>query len=338
MASIRERKDGRFEGRISFKGKYFSVYEHDLEKLKKKITKKLKELEKEYKQQKTLAQTKKDWVSLEYYYKEWLENDKRPFVKPKTLEIIENAFNTHILPKLGKVKLKELDKNKIQKFLNDMPKSRIKEIVGGYFKACITSAYKERLLAFNPFDTVKFEKKIKSDKGALTADEQKTLLAHLQATDIRLYKIILLYLCTGCRLNELPTIELLPDKNFILVQGTKTENAVRYIQISETLREYITENWDIIKDFPTDYIAKRFRKALAELNLKGSIHTLRHTFATNHFFLGTPAKQLQVWMGHSTINLTLDIYTNISPTIDANSEKTKILKLYNNYYYYSEKV
>ena len=335
MPSIRKRQTGLYEARISFKGRYFSVYDRNLSDLKTKITRKFRELKKEYAEAKTLAYTKKDWVTLEYYYKEWLEKDKKPFLKEKTIELIENVFNNHILPKLGKTKLKDLDNTKIQNFLNKMPKTRTKEMISNYFKACVTQAHKERLIDYNPFDLVKFEKKIKSEKGAFSAEEQQTILEHLKTSDVRLYKIILLYLCTGCRLNELPTIELLEDKNFILVKGTKTENAFRYIQISEELRQYITESWDIVTNFPTDYIAKRFRKALSELNIKGSIHTLRHTFATNHYFLGTPAKQLQVWMGHSTINLTLDIYTNIPPTIDAKSEKIKILKLYNNLYYYN---
>ena len=51
MAYIKTRKDGRYEGVICFKGKYFSVYERDLNKLKTKITKRYKELEKEFKYQ-----------------------------------------------------------------------------------------------------------------------------------------------------------------------------------------------------------------------------------------------------------------------------------------------
>lgn len=336
MAYIKTRKDGRYEGVICFKGKYFSVYERDLNKLKTKITKKYKELEKEFKYQKTLATTKKDWVTLEYYYKEWLENDKKPFVSPKTLQIIDNAYRNHILDKLGKVKLKELDKTKIQKFLNEMPKSRVKEMVTQYLKACVTQAYKERLIEYNPFDNVKIEKKIKTEKAAFTAEEQKLILEHLKNNDTRLYKIILLYLCTGCRLNELPTISFdNKAENYILVNGTKTDNAKRYIRISEELKNIIVDNLEMINNLPTHYIAKKFRKTIEELKLKGSIHTLRHTYATNHYFLGTPAKQLQVWMGHSTINLTLDIYTNILPTIDAKVEKNMILELYNNLYYYT---
>ena len=337
MPSIRQRKTGLYEARLSFKGKYFSVYDRSLQKLKTKITKKFKELEKAYKNEKTLAKTKKDWISLNQWYKEWIENDKKPFVSNRTVELIEGCFRVHILPKLGKIKLNDLDKTKIQAFLNGMPKSRTKEITSNYFKACISQAYKERLIEYNPFDTVKLDKKIVSDKVGFTAEEQKRILEHLKQNDLRLYKIILLYLCTGCRRAELKTIELENIKeDYLLIQGTKTKNATRYLNISQDLKNLIIENIDLIHNFPEDYISKRFKKALTELGIKGTLHSLRHTFATNHYFLGTKAKLLQEWMGHSTINITLDIYTNINPTIKAENEKRLIQEIYNNLYYYSD--
>lgn len=60
-----------------------------------------------------------------------------------------------------------------------------------------------------------------------------------------------------------------------------------------------------------------------------SLYRLRHTFATNHFTLGTPAKRVQEWLGHGSISLTLDTYTDIDRTASAESIK----KLYNRYYY-----
>lgn len=336
MASIRERKDGRFEGRISFKGKYFSVYEHDLEKLKKKITKKLKELEKEYKHQKTLAQTKKDWVSLEYYYKEWLENDKRPFVSQATLGSIENVFNKHILPRLGKIKLQDLDKNKIQRFLNQYSVSRTKELITTYFKACITQAHKERLLEFNPFDTVVTDKRIKSEKKAFNASEQKRILEYLKNNEPDWHNIILCYLCLGCRRSELYTIKIENIKNgLVLIQGTKTQNATRYVNITPEFEKILIATINTLPDVDNDWITKKFKKVLNALKIEGSLHSLRHTFITNHYYLGTPAKQVQAWVGHASIQMTMDIYTNIDPLINAKEEKNEILGLYNNLYYYS---
>ena len=338
MAHIRLRKDGRYEGIICFRGKYYSVYERNLNKIKPKINKKLKEL----KQQNllpTISNYTKNSPTLSFWYETWLENDKKPFIGKKTLQMIENIFHNHILPKLGNVRLLDLDKTKIQTFLNGMQKSRIKEMTSNYFKACITQAFKERLIEYNPFDTVKFDKKIKSDKVGFTAYEQQQILEYLKENDLRVYKIILLYLCTGCRRSELKTIKLENIQNdYLLIQGTKTENAVRYLNVSPALKDFITNNIEMIQSFPEHYIAKKFREVLNHLQIKGTIHSLRHSFATNHYFLGTNAKLLQEWMGHSTINITLDIYTNVNPTINRTTEKNLIKKVYNNLYYYTSEI
>ena len=49
----------------------------------------------------------------------------------------------------------------------------------------------------------------------------------------------------------------------------------------------------------------------------------------NHFTLGTPQKYVQQLLGHSTISMTLDTYTDIDKT----ASKSKIGALYNNFYY-----
>lgn len=47
-------------------------------------------------------------------------------------------------------------------------------------------------------------------------------------------------------------------------------------------------------------IGKKFRSILDELKIsKGYVlHSLRHTFTTNHFYLERPEKMLQEWLGH----------------------------------------
>ena len=55
---------------------------------------------------------------------------------------------------------------------------------------------------------------------------------------------------------------------------------------------------------------------------------LRHTFATNLFYLGVPDKERQSYMGHASSVLTNDIYTDFDPNIT----KKDILNLYINLY------
>ena len=50
-----------------------------------------------------------------------------------------------------------------------------------------------------------------------------------------------------------------------------------------------------------------------KLNFEGiSIHSLRHTFATRCAEAGITAKMVQHWLGHSTLDMTLNIYTHVN--------------------------
>lgn len=41
-------------------------------------------------------------------------------------------------------------------------------------------------------------------------------------------------------------------------------------------------------------------------------HALRHTFATRCFESGIDAKTVQTWLGHTSIAITLDLYTHVT--------------------------
>lgn len=76
-------------------------------------------------------------------------------------------------------------------------------------------------------------------------------------------------------------------------------------------------------------IRKEFKQICKAQKINATkLYVLRHTFASNYFAIGIPTKYVQQWLGHSSIILTMDIYTDT----DENSTKNKIQKLYNNYY------
>ncbi len=65
-------------------------------------------------------------------------------------------------------------------------------------------------------------------------------------------------------------------------------------------------------------VSKLFHKALARAALpKLRIHDLRHTAATLLLEDGTHPKLVQDLLGHSTIALTLDVYSHVSPALHA---------------------
>jgi integrase len=51
-------------------------------------------------------------------------------------------------------------------------------------------------------------------------------------------------------------------------------------------------------------------------------HDLRHTWATLALKAGVHPKVVSDRLGHSTIAITLDIYSHVSPTLDADAANT----------------
>lgn len=58
-------------------------------------------------------------------------------------------------------------------------------------------------------------------------------------------------------------------------------------------------------------VASNFRAASAKLGFHVSAHILRHTYATRLEEAGVPAKVAQYLMGHATIQMTKDVYTDV---------------------------
>ena len=50
-------------------------------------------------------------------------------------------------------------------------------------------------------------------------------------------------------------------------------------------------------------------------------HSLRHTFATRCFENGIPPKVVQGYLGHSTIQMTMDLYTHVMKDVQQDEIK-----------------
>jgi integrase len=66
-----------------------------------------------------------------------------------------------------------------------------------------------------------------------------------------------------------------------------------------------------------------FRKAVIQHDMpRLSVHGLRHTWATLALQAGVHPKIVQERLGHSTIAITLDIYSHVNPAMDAEAANT----------------
>lgn len=326
MKNVCLRSDGRYVIRKVINGTLIVKYAHTKEEARKvlQLIKKGK-IKVEDKKEKTN-------YTLEEYSNIWLETYKKPFVGAKSYSAVKN-FIIRINKVLGQIKLKELTTKQVQEYLNTLPRSRTKEKLSSYFNSMLQKAFETNITKCNVFKAVVKDKKVKCKNTAYTYAEQVAILNAVANTDIE--HEIYIYLMCGCRPSELPTKENFDfTNNLINIYGTKNDNALhRQIEMSKPFAQYMQEYFKNNEVQAERYVSRKFREICLSIGIENPLlYKLRHTFATNHFTLGTPPKQVQEWLGHAKISMTLDTYTDIDKT----SSKDKIKTLYNNYYYIKE--
>lgn len=291
----------------------------------------LREAIQDFKNKNYNYETKNKAITFENYFLKWFEQDKKPFIVKKTQEDIMRAFN--IMAPFHKLTITKIDKDKLLTHFNTLPENTTKGKVILYTKAMFESAVKNRIIKYSPFDTIKTKPKIKKQKYSFTYEEQVKLLEKLKTEEIR--PIILLYLITGLRLTELNYSSIEKDINLeqkLLkarnLKGRNFEIRYKYIRMTDKAISLVMSNLDVFHKYNPDSAYREFYRITRELGIEKSIVNLRHTFATNHLYLGTPEYIIAKEMGHSTSQVTRENYMNI----DFNLTKDKLLKLYNNLY------
>lgn len=133
--TIVQRKDGRYEAKIvdSRTGKRVSVYGNTLAEVKRKLKEKKKEI--------LIGNAPTVNSRVDDYMLSWLKTFKFNSLKRTTYDKHEQMLKTHIIPKIGNLKMKDVTANDLQNMFNDISKIRaystmkkIYEVVNPCFK------------------------------------------------------------------------------------------------------------------------------------------------------------------------------------------------------------
>lgn len=126
----------------------------------------------------------------------------------------------------------------------------------------------------------------------------------------------------------------------VIITSPKTEKANREIPINRDfvnlLKKIRTDNDNYIITGSNHYLEPRtyrkyFNNVIKLLNIKKfNFHSLRHTFATNCISLGVDYKTVSELLGHTNVNITLNLY--VHPRLSQKRKCiNKICKVFENY-------
>lgn len=272
---------------------------------------------------------------LQYTYSEWLdiwrELYKVPKVKEGTLYQIDLFINNFLKPSiLGNMPLNKIDGITLQRYLISIKAPRQREHLFGIIRDSFSRAYTLQLITFNPTCSIELPKRQKKNIVALDRNQEQLFVESCKKDKYGYLYFIMLY--AGLRKGEAQALlysDIDLEKRVIRVNKTvndlghintpKTVYGNRIVPIFDSLYPYLIKFEKNINKIIFPYqkrcVFEHFHSILNNAELSGlgiTTHSLRHTFATRCAESGIFVKTVQKWLGHSTPQMTLSVYTHIN--------------------------
>lgn len=279
-------------------------------------------------------------------YDFWFEQYKDT-VRGSSYYVIKKGLDKNVYPYLKNKQLKNITlidcQNLINKLLKTNPGNYV--ILSVYMKKILQYAVTLKLIPENPMNNVikPREKKTYSSNNYYSKEELKTFLAYSKKEKFHIYVLFRLLAYSGMRIGELlalkvadidfntsqisitKTISSDADSRFEL-HKPKTTTGNRIISVDPDTINLVST---LIKDKKKDDFIFRFygcskpysprtvalwkNKIIKKANLrKISLHGFRHTYTSLLFESGVNIKEIQKQLGHSKVEMTLNVYTHLS--------------------------
>lgn len=276
------------------------------------------------------------------WYTQYLSLYKRN-LSPKTRESYDHVTAAYILPAAGTLQLEELTPEHIQAAINAaaINGSRQSQIVYALMHAVLRRAYRSRLIAWNPADAIdKPDHDQEIGKAIAAADLPAVQDAALEDLPIALA------LFAGLRRGEIcglqwqdvdlaaSTLHVRRQRSragcALITRQPKSRAGVRDVPIAAELlpilrAEYRLSPRDWVVDLAPETISRRWARMERELALTDHyrLHDLRHTYGSRLVLDGVNIRVVQYLMGHSSVEVTMRIYSHCSAQ-DAAKELVRV--------------
>ena len=280
-------------------------------------------------------------ITFSEYLIYWYEQKCLPTLAPTTYESYKRNIDKYIVPKLGNIKLNNLLPLQLQSFYSELSKTLSSTTVL-YIHRIIHSSLKQamkwQLISRNVADNVEVPKINKYTATVLDSSQLTILINAIKNTYI--YIPVMIALSTGMRRGEILGLtwdnidlnnstlnvvnSLVPTKSGLQLRPPKTKTSIRKISLPPTLVELLKihkgkkyndkfvctlEDGHIITPSSLNH---KFKDVLSQTNLpKIRFHDLRHSHASLLLSQGVQPKMISERLGHSNINITMDLYSHI---------------------------
>lgn len=348
--SIHQRVDGLWEAKISlgYDGKGKRRRKTIYGKTKAEVQENLREL-----QNNAASGTLSDagQMTVAQYLNRWLENTTRPKVNASTYHRYEQQIRLYINPCLGGVKLTRLVLLHVEQLYASMEqdgKSAIaRQKVGKTFRQALRHAVNIGLIPNNPATKAPLPKARKAEMKVYDADQVRQFLK--AAKKDRLYAMYVLALDSGMRQGELFGLQWadIDFKNGSVSVQRSLENVGDQLRVKETKSVKGRRRIELTV-FTIKVLQQHRKRMLAEGHIAGPVfcdthggwlrrsnvlrdsfkpmveraqlhairfHDLRHTCATLLLAADVNVKVVSERLGHATVQLTLDTYSHVLPTM-----------------------
>jgi len=271
----------------------------------------------------------------------------------RTQDTYDYIVRWHLIPAFGHVKLESLQPRMIQTFYGKACETLSKRTVlhiHRILSQALKWAVRQGYIGRNPAEMVDPPVPTHRNMSTLSPEEVCLLLERAQGNAF--YGVIYTAISTGLRRNEIlglrwRDVDLLmtsisvsqiidKTKDRLLFKEPKTQKSRRRISITPKLACFLREHQrkqeqvfmeqgkildldDLVfchpdgRPFDPSTVTHSFGKIVRSLGLKVRFHDLRHSCASLMLREGVHPKIVSEMLGHSTIAITLDVYSHIMP-------------------------
>lgn len=299
--------------------------------------------------------TKESKITVKDFIRQWIELYIKDQLSPTTVQHYVVQTENYIIPVFGDMYLQQVKNIDVQKWLFSLQKKSpltgkpmapktIKNIFLN-LSAAMKKAVMLELIPKNPCDNVTMPKLERFHPDVYSIEEVEHMLDCAKGTSM--YLPLMIEICIGLRRGELLALKwkhidfengyLSVEENLVTVnneritKAPKTQSGKRSIQIPATLLTLLRDTKTERKANDNDYIicqkdgspyksdsfTQKFRRFLEANDLKHlRFHDLRHINATIMLSLGISPKVAQERLGHSSYQVTMDIYSHVLKKVE----------------------